>query len=312
MHLLLYLYAQRMDVQLSQLRALVAIDQAGTFTDAAAQIGVSQAAVSRSIAGLEAALGVRVLDRTTRQVSLTATGARVLPGAQRVLAEVNHLRHIAMGQADELRIGYAWGAFGRHTRAMQRQWSTTHPDMPLVFVQSNTPTAGLGEGIADVAIARTPLADRRFDSAMVGVEARYAAVATDNALARRRTLRLADLGRHTIAIDTQTGTTTPELLHTLGKPTSTRSVRGVDEWLTLIAAGQAVGITSEATANQNPRPGVAYRALRDAPPIPVSIVWWKDEAPRQLADLLTLASAAFRVQDRSQHRAAEPTGQLPE
>ena len=97
------LYAQRMDVQLSQLRALVAIDQAGTFTDAAAQIGVSQAAVSRSIAGLEAALGVRVLDRTTRQVSLTATGARVLPGAQRVLAEVNHLRHIVMGPAGELR-----------------------------------------------------------------------------------------------------------------------------------------------------------------------------------------------------------------
>ena len=46
MHMCTHQYAQRMDVQLSQLRALVAIDQAGTFTDAAAQIGVSQAAVS--------------------------------------------------------------------------------------------------------------------------------------------------------------------------------------------------------------------------------------------------------------------------
>jgi DNA-binding transcriptional LysR family regulator len=290
-----------MDLQLSQLRALVAVTEAGTFTDAAAKIGVSQAAVSRSIAGLEAVLGVRVLHRTTRQVSLTPTGARILTSAQRVLDEVNHLHRIASGPAGELRIGYAWGAFGKHTRNVQRQWSLTHPNLALVFVQSNTPTAGLSEGIADLSITRKPLTDKRFDAALVGVEARYAAVATDTALARRRTLRLADLGRYTIAIDSQTGTTTTELLQSLDQMADTRSTRGVDEWLTLIASGQAVGITSEATANQNPRPGVAYRALRDAPPIPVSIVWWKDEPPSQLTDLLNLVCAAFRTTTRAGH-----------
>jgi len=295
MHMLLYLYAERMDLQLHQLRALVAVHRTGTFTDAAAEIGVSQAAVSRSVAALEAALGVRVLRRTTRQVSLTTTGARVLTSAQRVLDEVNHLRLIATGPGGELRIGYAWGAFGKHTRTLQRQWSTAHPDLPLVMVQSNTPTAGLSEGIADLAIARKPLADNRFDAAMIGVEARYAAVATDDVLARRRTLRLRDLSRRTVAIDTLTGTTTPELLQSLGAPARIRSTRGVDEWLTLIAAGQAVGMTSEATANQNPRPGVAYRALKDAPPIPVSLVWWSDDPPSQLADLLALACAAFQA-----------------
>ena len=293
MHIASYLYAQRMDVQLGQLRALVAVDGTGTFTDAAAELGVSQAAISRSIAGLEAALGVRVLHRTTRQVSLTTTGARVLASARRVLDEVNHLRHIATGPGRELRIGYAWGAFGKHTRNLQRQWSAAHPDLPLVLVQSNTPTAGLREGIADLAITRKPLADSRFDTALIGVEARYAAVATDDPLARRRTLRLRDLSKRTLAIDTQTGTTTPELFQPLGSPAVVRSVRGVDEWLTLIAAGQAVGITSEATSNQNPRPGVAYRALRDAPPIPVSLVWWKDEPPNELGELLTLACTAF-------------------
>lgn len=291
-----------MNVQLSQLRALVAVHRAGTFTDAAASLGVSQASISRSIAGLEAALGVRVLRRTTRQVSFTSTGAQILAGAQRVLEEVNHLHHIATGDARELRIGYAWGAFGKHTRTMQRQWSAAHPDMPLVFVQSNAPTAGLSEGIADLAIARKPLTDNRFETAMIGVEARYAAVATDNALARRRTLRLRDLSRYTIAIDSLTGTTTPDLLQSLGTTVEMRSTRGVDEWLTSIAAGQAVGITSEATANQNPRPGVAYRALRDAPPIPVSIVWWKDEPPRQLAELLALACATFQPK----HQPREP------
>lgn len=302
-----HLYAQRMDLQFSHLRALVAVDHAGTFTDAAAEIGVSQAAVSRSIAALEAVLGVRLLHRTTRQVSLTPAGVRVLSSAQRVLHEVSHLRRIAAGPAGELRIGYAWGALGKHTRSLQRQWLLTHPDLPLVFVQSNTTTSGLSEGIADLAITRKPLTDKRFETALIGIETRYAAIATDNSLARRRTLRLADLSRFPIAIDSQTGTTTPELLEPLGVPTHTRSTHGVDEWLTLIAAGQAVGVTSEATANQNPRPGVAYRALRDAPPVPVSIVWWKDDPPGQLADLLAMASEAFRRRGGS----VQPPESLP-
>jgi hypothetical protein len=74
-----------------------------------------------------------------------------------------------------------------------------------------------------------------------------------------------------------------------GAPASTRESHGVDEWLTLIAAGQAVGVTSEATANQNPRPGVAYRAVRDAPPIEVRFAWWRDDPPPRLGELVALA-----------------------
>src|SRR5256885_971498 len=44
-------------------------------------------------------------------------------------------------------------------------------------------------------------------------------------------------------------------------PAATRTVRGVDEWLTVTAAGQALGITAEATATQHPRPGVVYRPV---------------------------------------------------
>ncbi|MFC7582824.1 LysR family transcriptional regulator [Nonomuraea antimicrobica] len=72
-----------MDVQLRHLRALVAVVDAGTFTDAAALIGCSQAAVSRSIAALETSLGARMLERSTHHVALTSAGGRVLstPGA---------------------------------------------------------------------------------------------------------------------------------------------------------------------------------------------------------------------------------------
>jgi hypothetical protein len=77
------------------------------------------------------------------------------------------------------------------------------------------------------------------------------------------------------------------------RPTSIRETLTVDEWLTLIAAGQAVGVTAEATAHQYPRPGVAYRLLRHAPRISVRLAWWRDDPPDQLAEVIALARAAY-------------------
>ncbi|KUL25414.1 LysR family transcriptional regulator [Actinoplanes awajinensis] len=266
----------------------------GTFTDAATELGTSQAAVSRAVAALEESLGVRLLQRTTRQVSLTDTGTQILAGARRILDELAHLQRIAARNAvHEVRIGYAWAALGKHTRRLQRAWAAARPGIPLVFVHANTVTAGLSEGVADITVLRKPLEDPRFATARIGSEARYAAVATDNPLARRRSLRLADLSRYPVAIDARTGTTTLDLWEPEPPPATVRATHGVDEWLTLIAANQAVGVTSEATAHQNPRPGVAYRMLRHTPPIPVWLAWWHDAPPPHLDDLIHLSRAAY-------------------
>ncbi len=282
-----------MDVQLRQLRTLVSVVDAGTFTDAAAVLGVSQAAVSRSVAALESALGTRVLQRTTRHVSLTPTGARVVEQARRILDEVTHLRRLVEQSRTELRVGYAWAALGRHTRKVQKRWAAAYPPVPLVFVQVNEPTAGLGDGTADIAVIRRPLTDARFETARVGLESRYAAVATDHTLARRRSVRLGDLARYTVAIDNRTGTTSPELWPPDAPPKAIRWTHSLDEWLTCIAADQAVGVTAEATAHQNPRPGVAYRVLRDVPPIEVEMAWWRDDPPAHLQPLLDMVRSVF-------------------
>jgi DNA-binding transcriptional LysR family regulator len=67
-------------MELRQLRTLVAVADEGTFTDAAVALGVSQAAVSRTIAALESALGTRLVRRTTRHAVLTPAGAQVVAG----------------------------------------------------------------------------------------------------------------------------------------------------------------------------------------------------------------------------------------
>src|SRR5271157_5217711 len=63
---------------LRDLAAFVAIAEERSFTRAAARLGVSQSALSQTVRGLEARLGIRLLNRTTRSVSPTAAGERVL------------------------------------------------------------------------------------------------------------------------------------------------------------------------------------------------------------------------------------------
>ena len=73
-----------------------------------------------------------------------------------------------------------------------------------------------------------------------------------------------------------------ELWSSAGGPSAARPVRGIEDWLTVITAGQAAGISSEATAARHRRPGGVYRPVRDAPPVPVWLAWWTDSPPPNL------------------------------
>ncbi|MFE9864386.1 LysR family transcriptional regulator [Streptomyces sp. NPDC005506] len=283
-----------MDVELRQLRCLVAIVDEGSFTDAAVALGVSQAAVSRTLASLERALGVRLLRRTSREVTPTATGLRVVAQARRVLGEVAALVREATSGHTRVRIGYAWSALGRHTLAFQRRWSGAHPETDLQLVRVNSGTAGLAEGACDLAVVRRPLDDRRFDSAIVGLERRLCAMAADDPLARRRSVRLSDISGRTLLIDRRTGTTTTELWPPDSRP-STEDTHDVDDWLTVISTGRCVGMTAESTANQYPRPGIVYRPVRDAESIAVRLAWWRDDPHPATQAAIELLTALYRT-----------------
>ncbi|WP_404194823.1 LysR family transcriptional regulator [Streptomyces tauricus] len=283
-----------MDVELRQLRCLVAIVDEGGFTDAAIALGVSQAAVSRTLASLERALEVRLLRRTSREVTPTATGLRVVAHARRVLGEVEGLvREAASGQSS-LRIGYAWSALGRHTLAFQRAWAAARPATELELVRANSATAGLAEGTCELSVVRRPLDERRFDSVIVGLERRLCAMAADDPLARRRSVRLADLAGRVLLVDRRTGTTTTELWPPDARP-KTRDFHDIDDWLTAISTGRCVGMTAESTAHQYPRPGVVYRPVRDAEPIAVRLAWWRDDPPPAAPAVTELLTGLYRA-----------------
>ena len=93
---------------LDDLRALVAVGRERSFTKAAAKLGVSQSALSQTIRQLESRLGVRLLTRTTRSVSLTEAGERLIrtvaPRFEEIDAELEALNALREKPAGTIRI----------------------------------------------------------------------------------------------------------------------------------------------------------------------------------------------------------------
>lgn len=280
-------YAEVMEWRLRELRFFVTAAEAGSFTDAARQLHVSQAAVSRTIASLERTVGGQLLRRVPRGCELTSTGQQVLPHARRVLAEAERFSEFLGSRRGVLRLGYAWAALGRHTARLQRDWAQHQQAIELELVRHNSPTAGLAEGLCDVAIVRIPVDERRFESLVVGLEPRLVAFASDDPQwSRRRRLSMAEIADRTVIIDPRVGTTSGRLWSGADHLPRFIESTDVDNWLDAIAAGRGVGTTAEATAHHHPRPGVTYRPIKDGPRIPVTLAWWRDDHPDGLSELV--------------------------
>jgi DNA-binding transcriptional LysR family regulator len=282
-------------LELKQLRCLVAIVDTGSFTDAGIELGLSQAAVSRTVLALERALGVRLLHRTSRSVSPTTAGVQVLARARVLLASADELVREASAGHTRLTIGHAWSAFGRHTAEFQRRWHDRYPDVDLHLIRHNTPTGGLSEGLCDLAVVRTPMVDLRpWSHAVVGHEPRYVALASDDPWARRRSIRLAEIGGRTLVIDRRVGTTTPDLW-AAGLQPAAEYTADIDDWLAAIATGRCVGVTPQSTAAQYGRDGITYRPLSDAPPVPVHLIWRRHDPHPATHAAVALAMDLYRA-----------------
>jgi DNA-binding transcriptional LysR family regulator len=120
---------------LNDLSALVAVAEARSFTRAAKQLGISQSALSHAIRGLEERLGVRLLARTTRSVSPTDAGARLLATIAPRLAEID-AEIIALGEMRDkpsgtIRITTSEHAAHRYLWPVVKKLMREHPDISV-------------------------------------------------------------------------------------------------------------------------------------------------------------------------------------
>jgi DNA-binding transcriptional LysR family regulator len=129
-----------MDLTPRQLRAFLAVAQAGGFTAAAQALRQAQSATSAHVRDLETILGVPLFRRTTRRVELTAAGQAFRPRAAALLADLEAARRAVREAAREARLTVAIPPLLAATLlpAAIAALRTTHPALRVVLVEADT------------------------------------------------------------------------------------------------------------------------------------------------------------------------------
>jgi DNA-binding transcriptional LysR family regulator len=187
------------DLDTRLLRAFVTVAEELNFTRAAERLVLAQQALSAQVRQLETRRGVRLFERTTRQVRLTEAGELLLPHARAVLEaldagtqEVEAARRVA---GAVLRVGLSGTATVPLASETMRRFSERHLEVQLVVSNAglNQPAAGLHEGTVDVAFVRPPFRDEGISMVTVLTEERFAVLPEDHPLASRDEVRPEDV-----------------------------------------------------------------------------------------------------------------------
>ncbi|WP_029416395.1 LysR family transcriptional regulator [Brevundimonas bacteroides] len=168
--------------RLSALRLFVRAVESGSFSRAGRDVGLSQSATSRAIAGLEAELGARLLLRTTRRLSVTEAGQRVYEQALRLLEEDAALVEAAAG-ADREPIGrlrvstsvaFATAEVAPHVDGFLREW----PRLRLDLAATDARIDAVAEGV-DLILRLGSLTDSSLTGRRLGAYERWLVAAPE-------------------------------------------------------------------------------------------------------------------------------------
>ncbi len=172
----------------SDLLAFLAVAQDRSFTKAAAKLGVSRSALSHTLRGLEARLGLRLLARTTRSVSVTAAGERLLAALghriEEIEAELDRLSELREKPAGTIRITAHEHALNAILLPALRKFLPQYPDINVEV----TIDYGLTDIVAqrfDAGVRSGGQVAKDMIAARIGPDMRMAVVGAPSYFAKR-------------------------------------------------------------------------------------------------------------------------------
>ncbi|WP_017672028.1 LysR family transcriptional regulator [Blastomonas sp. AAP53] len=186
------------------LAEIVAIADCGTFVGAASKLGVSTSHISRAIADLEAKLGTRLVERTTRSVRLTDSGRTLVEQSRRILADCDEALQLVSHQADmqgELRITCSIALGEAFVVPIVRQYLLDNPSISVTLELTNRVIDLVGESF-DVGIRTGHPNDSRLSAMQIAT--RSMETCASPAYLQRAGVpeRPADLDRHQCLVGT--------------------------------------------------------------------------------------------------------------
>ena len=184
----------------SELRAFAAVVAHGNFARAAAELRISASTLSQTIRALEARLGVRLLNRTTRSLSLTEAGQRLHGRFKPAMAEMEAAVEDAIGLRDRpagtLRVHMPSVAAATYLEPVLGRFDEAYPDIVLDVTIDDTVTDIVAAGY-DIGARLGEFLEADMVAVRLGGEQRQLAVASPDYISRHgRPETPADLLRH--------------------------------------------------------------------------------------------------------------------
>ncbi|MET8280590.1 LysR substrate-binding domain-containing protein [Micromonospora sp. NPDC005174] len=277
-------------VESRPLRYFVAVAEELNFTRAAERLGIASPALSRAISGLEAELGVRLLDRTTRSVALTEAGAVLLADARAALvaldAATRRARRSAGVPGGRLVLAVKADVEGGLLDDVLAAYQAEHAAVPVEvrFSGWREQPALLRAGEADVAIVVEPFDADGLDVEPLLSEQQVLALPAGHPLAGRPRLRMADIeAAHRRAVSGAH----VYVRHGEQPPPFGDMV----QMLRQIELGRMLALLPVSLAARNARPQLAWRPVDDAPEAAFAVAWPQNSHSLAVAAFVRVATA---------------------
>lgn len=258
-----------------ELHYFVAVAEELNFGRAATRLGIAQPPLSRTIQQLERRLGVLLLERTSRQVTLTPAGEVLLHEGRKALTALTAAERRAR-RAGEKRLVLAMKA-NSDAGLLEKILASVESEVDLQICGIGEQGVLLREGHADAALLRFPHDDPEgFAYAELLTEPDMAVLPRTHRLADRESLTMADLAGE-------------QFPHWPGHPPNGGPfVRDSAQLLQLIALGRTIALLP-ASMEHHLRPELTCVPVTDAPTSTLAIAWPEDARSRSLAALVTAA-----------------------
>lgn len=296
-------------MELRHLRYAVAVADTLHFGRAARSLGIAQPPLSQQIRALEDELGVRLFERSSRRVALTAAGEAFVAEARGVVAAADRARLAAQaagrGDSGRLVLGLVGSAAAVVLPRLVGTFRERHPGVELVLRELTTAeqAARLRTGELDAGLLRPPLAGdaaRELRLLGLGTEPLVAVLPAGHRLADRRPLPVAELaGERFVLFPRPAGPGLYDQITALCRRGGFTPVLGqeavqMQTIVGMVAAGLGVALVPGSVA-RSARPDVAYVPVvpHTVTPAP-SLAWRPDDPSPALANLVAAARDVFQ------------------
>jgi DNA-binding transcriptional LysR family regulator len=285
------------DLDMRKLRYFVAVAEEMNFGRAAERLHIAQPVLSRQIRSFENELGARLFIRDSRGTELTIAGKQLVDDARFLLAEAKALQQ-RLSRAAHQTVTVTVGVMpGLLATAAAAAFEAADPSRRAVVVQVGWPDQVdvIRRGEADVVYAREPIDHAGLGTAPLLEEPRVVVLPAGDPLAKKRSVRLADLASKRLLQDPAT---VPEW-YAIATPEHRRAGRTahtVEEKLEHVAARDGFVILPRSTSAFYRRPDVRVLPLHDVGPSQVTLIW---DAATDNAARDAFVSAALACRDQT-------------